>query len=230
RYGKDPGYFKAVNLDDPTFQQREVHVGIDGALLPEFDRFINSVTVTLRKTHQNGEQTVRELVLDRAAVEKSAGDLRMIYGWDADPDRLAWLQYDQRTRWSFKGGGSYETDWKSADAPMIELFAPYERRTVQLTGEPAKLVAQGVRAVVVQIEYPFFGAVRRQQLVVKGGEAFDEKELEITLPRDQFEYDYAITWQLAAGERRVRKGRDGSGLIFVDEIPAGTAATQGGQP
>ncbi len=229
RYGASPQYFRAVNLEDPTFQQREVHVGIDGALLPEFDRFINSVTVTMRKSHQGGEQTLRELVLDRAAVDKSGGDLRMVYGWNGDADRLAWLQYETRTRWSFKGGGSYQTEWRGADAPMIELFAPYERRVVQLTGEPQQLVDRGVRAVVVQVEYPFFGAPRRQQLVVKAGQPLDEQTLELTLPRDQFEYDYAITWQLADGARQSRKGRDGSGLIFVDEFPA-IAATQGGRP
>ena len=220
RYGDQTEYFRAVNLDDPTFQQREVHVGVDGALLPEFDSFINNVTVTLRKVHEDGEQTLRELVLDRAAIEKSAGDLRLVYGWSGDRDRLAWLGYEVRTRWSFKGGGSYQTDWHAADAPMIDLYAPYERRRVQLSGDPARLVAQGVRAVVVQVEYPFFGAPRRQQLVVRAGDSLDDQSLEITLPRDLFEYDYSIAWQLAAGERRTRSGRDGSGLIFIDEVPA----------
>jgi hypothetical protein len=220
RYGKNEAYFRAVNLADPTFQQREVHVGVDGALLPEFDKFINSVTVTLRKVHGNGRQTVRELVLDRAAVSRAAGDLRMVYGWDGDDDRVAWLGYDVRTRWSFKGGGSYETEWRAADAPMLDLYAPYERRVVQLTGETAALSSQGVRAVVVQIEYPFFGAPRRQQLVVKPGQSLDDARLEITLPRDQFEYEYSVVWQLTEGLRRTRRGRDGSGLVFVDELPA----------
>lgn len=220
RYGRNENYFRAVNLADPTFQQREVRVGVDGALLPEFDKFVNSVTVTLRKVHGNGRQTLRELVLDRAAVSGAGGDLRMVYGWDGDDDRLAWLSYDVRTRWSFKGGGSYETDWRSVDAPMLDLFAPYERRLVRLSGDTAPLTAQGVRAVVVQVEYPFFGTPRRQQLVVKPGQDLEGQELEITLPREQFEYDYSVVWQLADGVRRTRQGRDGSGLIFVDELPS----------
>lgn len=219
RYGTSEDFFRAVNLEDPTFQQREIHVGIDGALLPEFDSHINSVTVTLRKQHGNGEQTVRELVLDRAAIDKSAGDLRLLYGWNGDSDRTAWLTYETRTRWSFKGGGSYETEWRPTDAAMVELYAPYERRRVQLTGDPARLSEQGVRAVVVEVEYPFFGNRRRQQLVVRAGESLDEKALEVTLPRDLYEYDYSIVWQLAGGQRRIRHGRDGSGLIFVDELP-----------
>lgn len=229
RFGKDERFFRAVNLDDPTFQQREIHLGIDGALLPELDRFVNSVTVTLRKIHGDGGETIRELVLDRVAIERSAGDLRMVYGWSGDADRVAWLGYDVRTRWSFKGGGSYQTDWQHADAAMLDLFAPYERRVVQLSGDPARLAEQGVRAVVVQIEYPFFGTPRRQQLVVRAGQSLDEQALEITLPRDQFEVDYSVTWQLAQGETRTRRGRDGSGLIFVDELPA-SSPPQGDPP
>lgn len=228
RHGGDERYFRAVNLEDPTFRQREVHVAIDGALLPEFERFINSVTVTLRKVHGNGQQTLREMVLDRTAIDKSAGDLRLVYGWNGDDDRLKWLEYDVRTRWSFKGGGAYETPWRTVDAPMIELFAPYERRTVQLSGEPQRLVEQGVRAVVVQVEHPFFGAVRRQQLVVKAGQPLDAQVLEITLPHDQFEVDYVITWQLEGGTSRRRTGRDSSGLIFVDELASIPPQPQGG--
>lgn len=218
RWGGDPDYFRAVNLADPTFQQREVHVGIDGALLPEFDKFVNSVTLTLRKQHGNGAVTVQELVLDRASVNKAGGDLRLVYGWNGDDDRAAWLAYDYRTRWSFKGGGSYETDWTPGDAAMIDLFAPYERRTVQLVGNAETLASNGVRAVIVQVEYPFFTGTRRQQLVARAGEPVDQ-QLEITLPLNQFEYDCSITWQLEGGRRLSRSGKDSSGLVFIDELP-----------
>lgn len=219
RHGNDPDYFRAVNLDDATFQQRQIHVGIDGSLLNDFDRYINSVTLTLRKQHESGEQTLRELVVDRAAVEESGGDLRLVYGWKGDGDRLAWLEYDSRTSWSFKGGGSYHTDWTRSSAAMLELFTPYERREVQLSGDLSRLAEKGVRAVIVQVEYPFFSEQRRQQMVVRPGQDLTEQAVEITLPRDQFDYQYTITWRLAGGEAVHSNGRDGSGLIFIDELP-----------
>lgn len=219
QYGGNSDVFRAVNLDDPTFQQREIHVGVDGALLPEFDRFVNSVTVTLRKRHADGRETLEEIVLDREAVKKTGNDLRLIYGWSGDEDRAAWLQYDWRTRWSFKGGGSHAGDWQSDDKAMIDLFAPYERRTVQLMGNAETLKAQGVRAVVVQVEYPFFTGKRRQQLVSRPDRPIEEQVLEITQPLNIYEYDYTITWQLAGNKQLTRTGRDSSGLIFVDELP-----------
>lgn len=219
RHGQDERYFRAVNLEDPTFEQREIHVGIDGALLPELGSFVNSVTVTLRKTHGNGEQTLRELVLDRGSIEKGSGDLRMVYGSRGDTDRTAWLSYEARTRWSFKGGGSFQTEWQAQEAAMLDLYTPYERRRVALSGDPERLTSLGVRAVVVEISYPFFGATRREQRVLRAGQNPGDESFEITLPRETFEYDYQITWQLAEGRRITHRGRDGSGLIFVDELP-----------
>ena len=62
------------------------------------------------------------------------GGFRMLYGWNGDQDRQAWLQYDYRTRWSFKGGGTYETEWKRIDAPMIDVFiAPASMRKPTIT-------------------------------------------------------------------------------------------------
>ncbi len=219
RFGNDPDHFRTVNLGDPAFQQREVQVGLDGALLPELSNAINNITVTLRKSHANGEQTVREVVLDGSNAKSAPGQLRMVYGWNGDADRLAWLGYEYRTRWSFRGGGVYETPWRRSEAPMIDLFAPYERRTVQFAGDPAALKARGVRAVVVEVAYPFFGEQRRPQIVLRPGDPIDEKRVEITLPLGQPQYDVTLTWQLEGSQRLQATRHESSGLVFVDEFP-----------
>ncbi len=226
RYGADPRFFRAINIDDPMFQQRTVHVAVDGALVPDFDRYINNVTVTLRKQHQNGQETVREMVLDRQAMAKLAGALSLGYGWNGDDDRVAWLTYDYRTRWSFKGGGAYQTEWAHSDAPMIDLFAPYERRAVQIVGNAAALKQKQVRAVVVEVGYAFFGGRRQHQIVLRPDKPGDEPSVQLTLPLGDFSYDYSITWQLEGGQRLVSKGRDSSGVVFVDELPGGPGSEE----
>jgi hypothetical protein len=220
RYGRDAAFFRDIPLDDPTFRQREIQIGIDGALVPEFDKYINGVTVTLRKRHQNGEEeTPREVVLDRAAVQKAPAGFKLAYGWNGDEDRVAWLQYDYRTHWSFRGGGVYQTDWTKADAPMIDLFAPYERRVIQIVGNMDTLKKRQVRAVVVDVDYPFFGDRRRQTVVVRPDQPGEEPRIEITLPLGQQQYGYAITWQLDGNRRLTAKGTDATGVVFIDEIP-----------
>lgn len=218
RYGKDPAFFRDINPEDPVFRQREIHVGLDGALIPEFERYINGVTVTLRKQHQNGHETLRELVLDRQTAQKGL-PLLLVYGWNGDDDRAAWLGYDYRTRWSFKGGGAYETDWARTTDPLINLFTPYERRVVQIVGNRDVLKSRQVRAVVIEVEYPFFGETRRQSVLVRPDQPGEEPRVEITLPLGQHRYSYTITWQLEGNRRLTAAGVDTAGVVFIDELP-----------
>lgn len=219
RYKDDGNRFRTVNLSDAAFQQREIHVGIDGAILPEFEKYVNSVTVTLRKVHQNGAQTLREVVIDRNTFNKESRDFRMVYGWNGDEDRARWLEYEYRTRWSFKGGGLHETDWTRTDINMIDLYAPYVRNTVQLVGDAETLKQQGVRALAIHVEYDFFDGRRSQDLALQTSEQIDGKEIEITLPLGVYAYDYSVTWMRKGQPPVEAKGSDDSGVIFVDEVP-----------
>jgi hypothetical protein len=219
RYGTDPNFFRAVNLGDATFQQREVHVFVDGNLAADFGRHVNSVTVTLRKQHQDGETTIQEVVLDGSRIGQ-ATDLRMVYGWSGDTDRRAWIEYEYRTRWSFQGGGVYETGWAPASSAAISLSAPYQLQTISISGSGAALKARKVRSVSVEVEYPFFGATRRQQVVVRAEDEKDPAPLQIIRPLNEYAYGYVITWQLEGGRRLVAKGRDDLGVVFVDEPPS----------
>jgi hypothetical protein len=220
RYAEDGNRFKTVNLSDAAYQQREVHVGIDGAILPEFAKYINSVTVTLRKKHENGAETVQEIVVDQNTFTKESRDFRMIYGWNGDADRNKWLEYEYRTRWSFKGGGLLEGDWVTTDTNMIDLFAPYQRTTIELIGDAESLKEQGIRGVSVQLDYDFFEGRRSQELALRTKDEIDGKQMEITLPLNTYEYDYKVTWIRRGKPPIVSQGRDDSGVVFVDELPA----------
>ena len=102
---------------------------------------------------------------------------------------------------------------------MIDLFAPYQRQTVRVVGNTAALKEKKVRSVAVELEYPFFGAPRRQQVVLRPEDPAEPAPVQITLPLNTFEYGYVITWQLEGGRRLTSKGHDTSGLVFVDELP-----------
>jgi hypothetical protein len=229
KHGEDANRFRTVNLSDPAFKQREVHVGIDGSILPEFDKYVNSVTVTLRKQHENGEQTLQEVVVDRNTFKKDTRDFRMIYGWQGDDDRAKWLEYEYRTRWSFKDGGLHETDWKKTDINMIDLYAPYERSTVELVGDGKKLAESGVRAVAVAVEYPFFDGKRTREVSIPTSEPIDGKQLEITLPAGVKGYDYHVTWIRRGKPPLESTGKDTTGFIFLDDLPAEPEAEGDGQ-
>lgn len=225
RYSDDERFVRTINTQDAAFQQREIHLSIDGAILPEFDKYINSVTTVLKKTHQGGDSTIREIVIDRETFNREQNDFRMIYGWKDDADRDEWLEYEYRTRWSFKGGGALETNWQRSDANMIDLFAPYKRKVVRIFGDHTALADADVRAVIVEVEYGFFDDRKRSRVRLRTNAPMDGGQIELTLPLGENSYDYRITWIRGRGDKLVQEGTDDTGILFVDELPEAPSAT-----
>jgi hypothetical protein len=219
KYGNDENYFKSVNLFDPDFTQREVHVGIDGSLEAEFDKFINSVTVKLLKQHQNGEQTIQELFIDRNTLKDKMGSLKMVYGSVNDTDRLKWLEYEYQATWQFQKGGSYTTNWITQGSSMINLYTPYERRDIELWGDQATLKDNNIRAVVVTLAYDFFSEKRQSKIIIKTSEPIEDKSFEITQPLNVYNYKYSIDWIKESGQKISKQANDSTGLIIIDKIP-----------
>jgi hypothetical protein len=219
RFGGDSAYFRTVNLSDPAFVQREIRVSIDGAILPEFERMVNGVTVTLRKRHESGAQTLQEVVLDRTTFDQGKRTHRMIYGWDGDADRDRWLEYEYRTRWSLKDGGVVETDWARSERPSIDLHVPYRRFAIGLLGDAQTLKNADVRAIDVTVTFDFFGGRRSEQIALPTSEPFDGRELEITLPQSTTRYEYEIRWLRRGKPPLEARGSDDQPFLVVDVLP-----------
>ena len=218
RYGSDEHHFKTVSLDDPTFLVREVMVGIDGDVVPEFEKMINNVTVTLKKVHDNGEETIGQLSLDKKTLQ-SGTQKYISYGAVGDTNRMNWLSYQYKTSFQFTGGKSYETPWKEQSDALISVYTPYERKLITIDGNPQVLKNSNVRAVVIQVEYPFMNEMRKTQMSLRPTDDISSKSFEITLPLQKPEYSYKITWMLSDGNNKILTGKDSSGIIFIDNLP-----------
>jgi hypothetical protein len=219
KHGANTRMFRDIPLYDPDFQQRMVYVGVDGSLEKEFDKMVNNVTVKMRKKHGTGEETLKEVSINRRVYRDSTGKFKMIYLNRSDKDMTKWLEYEYQTVWQFVGGGTYVSDWTPSNAAMINLFAPFKRRQVSLEGDLEGLVQKGCRAVSVRIEYPFFSETRKDDRTLRANDNLNEKSFEVTLPLGKEEIDYNITWINKDGTRLNEKGKDKIGLIFIDELP-----------
>jgi hypothetical protein len=221
-YGQDEQYFKDIPMYDATFQQREVLVGVDGDVEKEFSKMVNSVTVILNKKHQDGKETLHSVIITKKtqdSLKVTKKPLLMTYGFQKDTNRVEWLKYNYKTIWQFQGGGNFEMDWKTESSAMINLFTPFNRKTIMLEGDAAAINAKNIRAISVQIEYPFFGQKKQQRVTLKTSEPLTDKKFEITLPNNVEEVEYSITWFGKDGSQKNVKGKDKYGLIFLDEIP-----------
>jgi len=220
RYGSDSRFFRDVHLWDPAFQKREIFVGVDGDIEKEFSKIINSVTIFVEKKHQNGEVTDQTLVVRRGTFQNGQVPVSAAYGNHGDVNRSDWLKYRYKTTWQFQGGGTWSTDWAVSDAAMISLYTPFSRRTISVDGDSGKLTSAGVRAAAIKIDYPFFGVERHEQRTLRPSDSKLEQRFELTLPNDVQDVDYSITWFLADGKTKSARGKDGSGVIFIDELPS----------
>ncbi|MDO5976235.1 hypothetical protein [Flavivirga jejuensis] len=220
KYKEDEAIFKTTSIEDDDFQLREVNIGIDGELYEEFDKMVNNVTVIVRKKHQNGEETIRSLIVNKSQFDQNdAEPLTISYGSKGDHNRFEWLDYEYQTIWQFQGGANYKTDWQNASASMINLFSPFKRTDIQIAGDMQELVDKGYKAVAVSLEYDFFGKMMTPQRIFQPSDVLSNEAFKVTLPLNDRQYKYTLTW-IGKENKQLSKSRvDTSGIIFVDDIP-----------
>ncbi|MCA9513227.1 MAG: hypothetical protein KC560_21125, partial [Myxococcales bacterium] len=226
QYLDDPAVFRRVNLDDPLYQQREIAAAVNGLELADFDGYLNSVAVQLRKRHQGGEPTFDEVRIDRATFDRTGNEYKLLYGWKGDDDRDAWLAYEYRAQWSFAGGSQIATDWQPASFSVIPLDPPFERREIRLEGSPDYLAEAdaAVRSITVRVFHGGAGEAREgertEQVTLRADKGELSDVVKLVLPAGQLSYDYEISWRLR-GNRTVTTGRRTTteDVLYVDELP-----------
>ncbi len=219
RYMDDARMFKRVSLNDPMFKQREIPVTVDVASEEAFGAMLNAVTVTLRKRHETGRETLDEVTIQRA--DFSSGKVEtLLYGWDGDDDREGWLDYDHRVRWSYVGGPVIEGEWERTNAGALVLEPPLRPRELRLEADPEVLREQGVRDVVVEVRYPAAGVERVATATVRPEDEVGRQVLVLYQDPQSPGYSYSFDWRLYGG-RRVTAGpfEDTADYIYLDEIP-----------
>ncbi|HSL17300.1 MAG TPA: hypothetical protein VLB51_05275 [Methylomirabilota bacterium] len=219
RHMDDERVFRRVSLNDPMFKQREIPVTVDVASEDAFAAMLNAVTVTIKKRHRSGRETLDEVNIHRA--DFASGRMEsLVYGWDGDDDRDAWLEYDHRVRWSYVGGPVIETGWRPTTAGALVLEPPLRPRELRLEADPGLLREQGVRDVVVEVRYPAGDVERIAHATVRPSDETGQQRLVLYQDPQRPEYSYSFDWRLYGG-RRVEAGpfTDTADFIYLDEIP-----------
>ncbi len=221
RHRDDPAFFRVVNLEDPTFRQREVTLTYDGDAR-SFAEVLNHVVVQLRKRHGDGTVTLREAMLRPGTIAGEHGRIVFTYPNSGDADPLAWLHYQWRAVWSFRQGFDHDTGWRDSDAFAIALRPPFVVRRIALDGDQEALRRAGVRAVTATLAWDVLGHRQRRTATVRPGQL--PRIVPVVLSRDDPQLSVSLTWHLAGG-RKVTAGpwQESSEIVFVDEIP-GTPA------
>ena len=218
----NPRYFRRVNLDDPVFKQREIPVSVDVRGEDAFAGMLNAVTVTLKKRHESGKESLAEVTISRAEFA-SGKPLTVVYGWDQDNNRTRWLDYEVRERWNYVGGPVIETPWMKTSAGALVLEPPLRPRALILEADPTFLQTQGVRDVVVEVRYRAADAERIATATVRAQAPSGETRLLLYQDPQHPGYSYSYTWRLRGGDRRAAGPfNETADIIYLDEVPPGS--------
>ncbi len=212
--------FIETNLDDDVFKQREIIALLDGLNENDFVKYINYGTVQLRKKHESGKITYKQIRITRNEFNKEGNLFKMIYGWKGDVNRSNWFNYDYQVNWSFFGGNDIETNWVSTNKSVITLSPPISRKVITIRAEKELLIASEVRIVDVKIYYNLGGRDLIKPFTIYPKDEVLSGQIDFMLPIGVQEYDYEITWRLF-GNREVKSGRKttSTGILLVDELP-----------
>jgi hypothetical protein len=192
---KCPDCFRRVNLDDPLYQQREINTRVDGSInSDDFGKYINSVEVLMRKTHQDGEQTVQGIQINKQLFNDKANNFVMVYGWKGDDDRARWLSYEYKTRWSYFGGASTETDWTKTESAVLALAPDYVRKPVFVEADQDFFDKEKIRAAEVTLFYSINGKEQSRRVTLQPKDNGLSQMEEVVLPRDSNEFEYEIAY------------------------------------
>ena len=219
----DPKHFRIINLDDPAYKMREVLVQLDGQNSVDFEKFVNFVTVAIRKTHQNGFQHFDELKIDRSNFNQSSNNFTMRYGYHDDINRLAWRNYEYRVTWNLFGGNEWTSGWKSTDDFIIPVVPPHRYREIQVEADPDIFTQENIRLATIDLTSTIFGKRNTQRVSLKpsgSGGGLLSKSIRYAYEPEKSDYEYQITWQKRGNISIIKEAMSGdSDYIFADDLP-----------
>ncbi|MEM1119284.1 MAG: hypothetical protein AAGJ18_02480 [Bacteroidota bacterium] len=215
--------FRQINLDDPFYKQRELFVSIDGLNANQFDKYINFVTVSMKKKHGDEKETNDEIRIAQKEFVSAAGSpFRLLYGWkdEADYDRDKWLEYEYETKWSFFGDHNVVKEWTKSDDLGINLAPPFHPVEVSVEADADLLKEAKIRLATVKFYYDYGAGEKVEQVTIKTKQDVPADIAAFMLRQGVYDYEYEIIWRLF-GNKRITSGRKKTSdtLLYVDEIP-----------
>lgn len=146
----------SVNLNDPFFEHRYINFILDLDAKDIFDNEVNYVSVKVRKTREQGNPFLDQIVIDKKYLSEKGSNVTMMYarGEDKNPDT-----YEYQTQWSLRGGNIFPPVpvWEKGDWAGVTLFPPVKPLNIEFEANLDQLKEMGISRATLQIRYKKFG-------------------------------------------------------------------------
>ncbi|MEM9376392.1 MAG: hypothetical protein AAGA72_09230 [Pseudomonadota bacterium] len=149
RYLDDERVFSEQALDQIVFSQRQIFVETNEIDVADFSSHLNSVSVELRKTHENGDVSYDDVVIRQSSFDDA--EFRLTYLSDGDRDPARFAEYEYKVDWNFAGGVRVPGAWVTQTGPVIPLTPPMIEQDVNIRLDQRFAINEDVAGVAVRL-------------------------------------------------------------------------------
>jgi len=183
-WGDDETLFRVVNLNDSSFERREIFFEVDPGVYQAFQDNINSVSVSVVKDYPektNQADFTGEIVFNQIDVKDGIFSKSLVY-----------------PLWSFRGGKTVgvptnSTELRESNAPSISLSPPAELSRIEVDGDAASMADAKIRRAMIEFKYDLLGEKKSKSVALLPDS--DEILQTISLLHDkESKIQYRVRW------------------------------------
>jgi hypothetical protein len=198
-YKNDQRYFKVVDMNDPSFQIREVFFQLDGNFVDSFDEVLDHVAVRIQKRYANPDHNTfaGTLIFNKETISQGKFIQSVEYKRLGDPSEY-WLNYDYQVAWKLLGIDSTfvqpDSAWMSSETPSVSLQPPFVKQEIEIDLDRQGFAEQGYQSARIR-----FGSILGGK-PVKGKAIILRKNDTVESVRTNVYHDpgqaivYQVTW------------------------------------
>ncbi len=153
----NPKCVGVVNLNDPTFQHRDINVILDLDAEEMMGKEVNFVTVNIRK--RRSAEGANDFQQDVTYHKDLKDGTRTVVTYSKALDDAPEV-YEYKVKWSLRGGMEFpvgDTSWTKGSWQGLNLAPPIKPRTIRLEADIPEMKELGVKNVTLQLRYRKFG-------------------------------------------------------------------------
>ncbi len=205
----DDKVFHVVNLDDPSFEMRDVYFMVDNEYATAFDDTINFVAVSFRKQYPESHDVTEQLMFTSKDIAQGSTSKSVRYPRLGITDS-SWLDYEYRVNWSVRDRPTVtmpagKDQWLKAKDSTIALVPPFTKLTVgvEVDGIQDDFEANNVYYARVEMRWSLVGEPRSAHpAIIRWNDGEPRKEFIIYYDRDTSP-EYRIIWQEKGGTGKI---------------------------
>lgn len=192
-------YFRIVNMEDPSFQRKEVSIVVDGNYLDGFEEFVNAVSVNFRKRYEDGSADVTARQSYFADEIKKGNQIKTIEYPRLGIMSDSWEEYEYQIKWSLSNDKKLnfpaeENKWYKTSSSVINVGFPLQKSTIYIDLDREIANTAKFKTAVVSVAGFVFGEKRKiKDIIIRSTDTELNKKVTIYHDPNQ-KVVYNTTW------------------------------------